>query len=136
MSSFFVHFESIHWGYYVLSLVLVYTLGALWHSKLMFQKTWTELYQSSESPENPEKSLVFFSMFFQFIATAFLILVFFLTVKISLISTILLSIAFLAWQKAALFFKYPQRNKWIKVATLEVGYLLCSLIIMLIFSLL
>ncbi len=122
-SDFSLGFNTVelNWILLTVAIIVVYMLGALWYSPILFGDKWAAIINPKFTKPNTEK-ISFLPMIFQFVATIILGVVVFVGVQISIPLTISMLVAAAGWQKAALFFKYPQFDNFVKVAFIEVGY--------------
>lgn len=122
-SDFYLGFNTtqLNWILLAVSVVIVYFLGALWYSPVLFGDKWAAIINPTFTKPNTEK-VSFLPMIYQFVATIILGFAIFVGVQISIQLTILILVAAAGWQKASLYFKYPQFDTFVKVAFIEVGY--------------
>ena len=114
-------FGNLNWLIYAIATIVVYALGALWYSPLLFSKRWVSIIDPNFATKKPEE-ISFLPMILQFFATAILGLFIFTAIKFSVALTVLFIIAAAGWQKASLFFKYPKSSTFATIAAIEVGY--------------
>ena len=126
-------FGEINWLLFFIATILAYALGALWYSPILFGKAWATIVDPDFASKKSE-DMSFYPMIVQFFATALLGLAIFTTQKISLPATILFILAAAGWQKAGLFFKYPNFKTFTTMASIEVGYLVAAAAIFLLFG--
>lgn len=122
-SDFYLEFNAIqlNWILLIVAILIVYFLGALWYSPVLFGDKWAAIINPKFVKPTTEK-ISLLPMIYQFVATMILGFVIFVGVRISIPLTILMLVAAAGWQKASLFFKYPQFDNFVKVAFIEVGY--------------
>ena len=123
----------INWLNYGIAVTVVYALGVLWYSPVLFGPRWTKLAHA-----HPHKTFVpklgVLPMVVQFGATAVLGFALFMGVLVSLPLTILFLITTALWQKASIFFKYPKLATFISVALIEIGYFLLASTLFFVFA--
>ncbi len=118
--SFCSLFAGISWFWYIVAVIVVYGLGAIWHS-FLFAKTWMRVFKV-EMPDTVNKSAAVFTMVMQLVATALFGLALFVLVKLSLAAAILALVAFCGWQKGTLKFRYTKWKEYFQAALVEAGY--------------
>lgn len=126
-------FGQINWLLFIIATIIAYAFGALWYSPILFGKIWANIVDTDFASKKPE-DMSFYPMIVQFFATALLGLAIFTTIQISISATILFILASAGWQKAGLFFKYPNFKTFTTMASIEVGYLVVAASIFLIFG--
>ncbi len=115
-------FANISWGWYVLSVFVVFAVGAVWHSKL-FNKAWVRVFKV-EMIENPKPSMFIGTFLLQFCASAVYGLVFFVLVQWSAWAALLALVGFAAWEKGNLKFQFSTSWSDFKMAAIiRAGYL-------------
>ena len=129
-----LHQLQISWILLIVAILIVYSLGALWYSPVLFGDKWGEIVNPKFTKPSKEK-VSFLPMIYQFIATALIGFVIFIGVRISIPLTIMLLVSAAGWQKASLFFKYPQFDTFVKVAFIEVGYFTIASLLFVVFGL-
>lgn len=133
-TNFFNLFSQINWLWYIISVIVIFVLGAIWYS-LLFKKNWIRVFKI-DIPEKEETLGTLFTMSIQFIVTAFLGLLFFVLVPISLLIALFVLVSFCGWQKATLKFRYTIWKDYIMAALIEVGYTFIAGILFILFALL
>ncbi len=124
----------INWLMYMIAVVAVYAVGAVWYS-FLFSKAWMKVFKI-DMPEKPSAGNMVATMFFQLLATALFGLVFFVLVKISVWIAVLALFGFIVWQKASLKFRFYNLKEFVKAAGIEVGYMTIAGIVFILFGLL
>lgn len=137
-------FTSISWLWYIIAVIVVFGLGALWYS-VLFRKAWicnvgfececkADLANGEKCHCTGGKS--FLPMLFQFIATLLLGFMYFVLTAISIWLSVIVFVAVAAWLKASLKFKIMNWGRYMRVAAIEVGYFTVASILFVLFALL
>lgn len=125
-------FVGINWSWYVISVVVVFGVGALWYS-MLFGKAWMKVFKV-EMPAEDEPVQIWPTMLIQLIATALLGLVFFILVRQSCTLAFVTLIGFSAWQKAGLKFRFLDWKQFMIAASIDVGYLFIAGLLFMLFA--
>ena len=82
----------LNWILLTVAIIVVYMLGALWYSPILFGDKWAAIINPKFTKPNTEK-ISFLPMIFQFVATIILGVVVFVGVQISIPLTISMLVA-------------------------------------------
>lgn len=126
-------FVDFNWWIYLLSVVTVFIIGAIWFS-FLFVKMWIEANKIDMTVKGSTGNTVF-TMLFQLFSTALLGLAIFLITKVSWELTIVAILGIVAWMKSNLKFKFVDWKMFFKAAISEVGYFAISAIVFMLFAL-
>ena len=126
-------FDGINWWIYLVSVVTVFIIGAIWFS-FLFSKMWIEANKIDVTEKGSTGNMVF-TMLFQLFTTALLGLAIFVVTKISWELAVFMVIAVAGWMKSNLKFKFIDYKTFFKAAISEVGYFAISAIVFILFAL-
>ncbi len=134
LSAFFTnYFSEINWFLLLVSVVIVFFVGAFWYS-FLFPKSWARVFKV-DTQNKPSVGNMLVTMFAQLIAGALLGLFIFVTVKISIWLAIFGIIAFAGWDKATLKFRFAKWSEYFIAALIDASYFAIAGIIFIIFGL-
>ncbi|MGL4908604.1 MAG: DUF1761 domain-containing protein [Bacteroidales bacterium] len=122
--------SSISYLWYSVAVITVFAFGALWYSWL-FAKAWKNAILREEGEPT---GCPFLPLFFQFIATALIGLMYFLLTQQSLAFSITVLVAISAWQKANLKFQISSWKRFITLSAIDVGYFAIASIVFILFA--
>ncbi len=124
----------VNWLWYVVAVLAVYVLGALWYS-VLFPKAWVRIFKI-EMPDKRNPANMFLTMFGQLVANALMGLALFMITPLSFWLAVLTLIGFTGWNKATLKYKYADWGEYFRAAGIEAGYLFLAGTIFIVFALL
>ncbi|MDR0231064.1 MAG: DUF1761 domain-containing protein [Dysgonamonadaceae bacterium] len=123
---------SISWLWYIVAVIAVFFIGFLWYNQLFGKKwLWAVRYDECACGADLSKGekctckadfKAFLPMIAQFLAICLLGLMYFVLVKYSIWLAIFVWLANLGWMKASLFFKTPNRKRFITLFCVDGGY--------------
>ncbi len=124
----------INWLWFVVAILAVYLLGALWYS-VLFPKAWIKIFKV-EMPAKPSPANMFLTMFGQLVASALMGLVLFMITAVSFWLAVLTLVGFCGWTKATLKYKFADWGDFVRAGGIEAGYLFLAGMIFILFALL
>jgi hypothetical protein len=123
---------SISWLWYIVAVIAVFFIGFLWYNQLFGKKwLWAVRYDECACGADLSKGekctckadfKAFLPMIAQFLAICLLGLMYFVLVKYSIWLAIFVWLANLGWMKASLFFKTPNRKRFMALLCVDGGY--------------
>ncbi len=115
-------FSQIGWLWYIISVVAVFALGAVWYSAL-FPKTWARVFHVDTSRKSLA-GVVYYTMLTQLVVTALLGIVLFAVTLMSVWAAVAVSVGFCGWLKGSLLFQMGGVNKdYCQAALINAGFL-------------
>lgn len=144
METFFVAegtFSEISWLWYVIAVITAFGTGAIWYT-LLFGKQWVKAvnYEClcganiSKGDKCTCNNRFPWEMIFQLIGTALIGLMYFILTPISVWLSVIVCIAFAGWTKSMLKFQIASWNRYITLASIDVGYFIVVSAIFVLFS--
>ncbi len=134
LSTFFTdYFSEINWLLLLVSVIIVFFVGAFWYS-FLFPKSWARVFKV-DIQNKPSLGNMVVTMFAQLVAAALFGLFIFVTVKISIWLAILGVIAFAGWDKATLKFRFAKWSEYFTAAFIDATYFAIAGTIFIIFGL-
>lgn len=123
----------IDWLWYVLSILAVYVVGALWYS-VLFRKMWLEVFKV-KIPTKPSGGNMFVTFFGQLVATALMGLVIFIITPVSVWLAVIMVFAVCGWQKGSLKYQFAEWREYFRAAWVTAGYTFVAGVIFILFAL-
>ena len=130
--NFFDLFTSINWVGFIVSVVVVSAIGAIWHSSVLFGEIWKKANKAdSKGNSNVHAAIV---LILQLITTALIGLMYFVATQISMWLSLLLLVAIAGWEVSDLSFRIRDYKSFLKAVSVGVGYFCVTSLIFIFFA--
>ena len=123
---------TINWWWFAAATIVSFGIGGVWYSWL-FAKAWIKVFKVEM--EGFTTASIVGTMFFQFVATLFFGLVFFILAKLSVGIAILTLSGFCGWQASMLKFQFGRTMDFFIAVAIRVGYTFVAGIVFILFAL-
>lgn len=126
-------FQEINWLWYLVSVVVAFTIGALWYT-VLFVDEWIQVFKV-DMPEEYRPAITYPTVLIQLLVTALFGLVFFMLTITSVWLALLVLASICGWQMGMLKYRYVQWKEYFIAALIEAGYTFIAGIVFILFAL-